>query len=386
MGRAAALGDSTRFASFANGNFLPSAIPVAGQPYFGSGYRMNLQGNGSAVGVSAVGAIEPGISIGGHSQLLVRDASLPAVDGGNSNIAIQQAYGQINRLSVGLMETAFADPSAVPETLDLAGPNARTTINPAGLGEGQGRISYNFFADGSEGGFTTTISAEQPQPHIQTSDTSGVFSIYPDLIGVVQYVDGDMINNSFHEKWHLQFASIGRSLGLEDETGAFRQQVFGWGMSFSGACRFTVSPMLETKDRIVFSTTYGQGISHYITDLNAAPDTNDAVINGANALVALPVFSWYVGYRHNWTDYVRSTATFSQVNLDSIAPLSATQSPYRTGNYAGVNLVYHTAFQIADQSSHNFFTGLEYLYGHRETLDGATGDAHRVMWVTAISN
>jgi hypothetical protein len=390
LGRAALLGDDTRLAGFANGNFLPSAIPVAGQPFFGSPSRANLQGNGSAVGVSAAGLVQPGVTVSGYAQLLVQNASLSSTGSSpNNNVTLRQAFGQINRLSIGSMETAFADPASAPETLDLAGPNARITVAPAGLGGGQGRLSYYLFSDGSQGGFRGTMSLEQPLPQIQTVATTGTFASTPDFVTAWQYVDGDMIGTDFLERWHLQFASVFRSLGLENDTNTFRQTVFGWGTVLSGSYRFVANRNLQSLDRVMFSVAYGQGISHYVTDLNNAADTNDAVVNSANVLVPLPVLAWYVGYTHNWTDAVRSTATFSQVNLDSVVPLGATTSPYRLGDYVAANLVYHRTISATvggTTSDHNFYTGLEYLFGHKETLDGAVGDAQRIMWVTSISN
>src|SRR5437773_2401409 len=43
LARAAVFSDDTRLADFASGAFLPSAIPVVGQPFFGAGPRANLQ-------------------------------------------------------------------------------------------------------------------------------------------------------------------------------------------------------------------------------------------------------------------------------------------------------------------------------------------------------
>ena len=391
MGRAALIYDNARMADFASGNFLPSAIPVAGSPFASSGSRTSLQANGSAVGVSAVGAFPDGLVVGGFTQLLVQNASLqPGPIAANPNVTIQQAFARIRNLSIGVMETAFADPSAVPETVDLAGPNARTTVNPAGLGQGQGRISYDFFANDEPGGFITTVSMEQAIPMIPTDDHLGTFAPSPDFVVATQYVDGDMIENKFYERWHVQFSSLFRDIALERDDGTFRQNTYGYGICLSGGVRLPSIAELDALDRIVWSVTYGEGISHYITDLNAATDTNDAVINGGNQLVSLPVLAWYAGYTHAWTNSLRSTITFSDVTLNSVTSAQYTTSPYRAGEFAAVNVVYHGVFQTRASDNtlqkHNFFTGLEYLYGHKETLDGHSGTADRLMWVVSISN
>lgn len=378
MGRAALIEDNSKLADFSQGNFLPSAIPVAGQPFFNSPWRSTLQGSGNAVRLNVTADPEPDLAVSGHAQVLVQSANLSLNGtGGDTTVSFREAFGRINRLSMGLIETAFADPGAVPETLDLAGPNARLTVQPAGFGDCQGRLSYDFFSDGQRPGFMTTVSVEQPRPQIATSATTATYAKYPDFISALQYTDGYIEDGTYNETWHVQFGSIVRNLGLQDDTNTFNQTVFGWGTSLSGSYRFTVNPDLCVRDRVVFSVTYGEGISHYITDLNAAGDANDAVLNGANNLVALPVLAWYAGYTHNWTDYVRSTATFSKVNLDSVVPLNPVASPYRIGEYAAVNLLYHNRFFVktaTDPEPHNFYTGLEYLFGHKETLDGASGE------------
>jgi hypothetical protein len=287
------------------------------------------------------------------------------------------------------MESAFADPGAVPETLDLAGPSARVTVYPAGLGEGQGRLSYFFLSDGQEAGLWGAASIEQAQPQIVTAPNTGTYSHYPDFITTLQYTQGEGRGVDYIEDWHVQFGSVFRSLGLEDDADTFDQNIFGWGLSLSGTYRFYLNPDLTVRDGVFCSVTYGQGISHYIADLNAAGDTNDAVINLAGDLVTLPVLAWYAGYTHNWTDNWRSTATYSVLSLDSIVASGATFSSYRRGDYAAINLVYHDEFPVAGyedgSNTRNFYTGIEYLYGHKQTLDGETGDAHRLMWVTAIS-
>lgn len=388
LGRAALFGDSTRLADFAKGTFLPSAIPVAGQPFHGSDARAGLQANGSAVRVNAYAPSSLGLAAAAHAQLMVDNASIASTDSSDAvEFSVRQVFVQLNRLQVGVMDTAFSDPSAMPETLDLAGPNSRITAYDAGVGSGQGRISYDLLTDAPDG-FEIVTSVEQAIPELTpVIATDKTLARYPDFICTAQYVDGDLIAGRFEELWHLQFASVFRDLALESPSGA-TESAFGWGTALSGAYRLRLTPNVSSLDRLMFSIGYGEGISHYFVDLNAASDTGDGVVNAAGTLEALPVLAWYTAYSHNWTDWLRSTATFSQVNLDSTTPFSATASPYRRGNYVGANLVYHEQFSSSDKpgaTQQNFFTGIEYLYGTKETLNGAEGEAHRLMFIVAIS-
>src|SRR4030095_9008086 len=103
---------------------------------------------------------------------------------------------------------------------------------------------------------------------------------------------------------------------------------------------------------------HGEGIAHYNVDLQGLND--DAALDAQGHLRALPLTSYYVGYTHFWTDCLRSTAVYSQVDLDS----EASQGPfaYRHGQYASINLAYAFPKQ-------NLQIGIEYLYGRKETFN-----------------
>jgi hypothetical protein len=229
-------------------------------------------------------------------------------------------------------------------------------------------------------------SVEQAIPEVNALSTGDqTFAHYPDFVCATQYVAGSGAGADFVECWHVQAAAVVRDLAIESPGGA-DQSEFGWGSALSGAYRFKLFQSLQSLDRVMFSVAYGEGISHYITDLNAATDTGDAVINGAGALDVLPVLAWYAAYTHHWNDSFRSTATYSQVNLDSVTPQGSGASPYRTGDYVAVNLLYHLAIEKSGgKEKKSFFTGVEYLFGRKETLSGADGDANRLLMVMAIS-
>ncbi len=388
LARAAVFGDSTRLSSFAKGVFVPSAIPVPGQPFFGTGARANLQGSGSAIRLNAFTASTADIQIGAHADFVLDNAELSTTGSVDAvGFSVRRVVATVNGFTIGLSDSAFADPSAVPETIDLAGPNARITAFDAGIGKGQGRLSYDFFSQ-EDDGIKLVGSLEQAIAEVSYSATNeSSFSYTPDFVIAPQYVAGDYSSGKFVEQWHLQLSTVFRSLAFETVSGSDESD-FGWGTALSGAYRFSMNPALCTQDRIMFSVAYGEGISHYIADLNSAPDTGDAVVNATGAFQALPVLAWYCGFTHNWTDTLRSTITYSRTDLSSSAPRAPASSPYRTGDYLSVNLVHHIVVQNNSNSKagpQNVFLGAEYLYGQKETLDGATGDAHRLMFVLAIS-
>jgi hypothetical protein len=391
--RAAVVGDTTRLANFAQGTFLPSAIPAEGQPFFGSDSRANVQGSGSAFSLTAVKprAYASDYTAMVHAEVSFENLSIGTADTGETSVVVREVFGRFNRLTVGISESEFADPSAMPEVLDRAGPNARITVFDAGVKEGQGILSYRFLSDEPEG-LEIIGSIEQAIPEINSPPSDETFAHYPDLVIATQYVVGDYLElnaaiegKEFYERWHLQWASVGRDLGREFPNGDSENE-FGWGTALSGAYRFVVNPNVMYLDRVMFSAAYGEGISHYIADLNAADDTGDAVLNTSGVLEPLPAFATYVAYTHQWTDCLRSTATLSHVHLDSTTVLGATGSPYRSGDFLAVNLVYHVILteDKPGKKGERFYTGIEYLYGEKEALNGAEGDAHRVLFLVAL--
>lgn len=384
--RAAAYVDSTRLASFANGAFLPSAMPVEGQDFFGAPARANLQATGSAVQFSAYNFGDAFQGASANVDIAVDSATLSTGGSdGTTGVALRRVVVNIRGFTIGLDESAFGDPYAVPETIDIAGPNGRVTIYDAGgAGKGQGKLSYDFFSKDADG-FKVVGSIEQAVAELSYNQTPETpFSYTPDFVIAPQYVVTECVNGKRRVRWHVKSATVFRSLALETPT-VETQSEFGWGTALSGSYGFFYDSSVRELDRFVFSIAYGEGISHYLADLNAAKDTGDAAVNAAGELQVLPALAWYCGYTHNWTNTLRSTITYSHVNLDSVVPRAPSTSPYRKGNYLAINLMRHIEVKDDKKKDKRVFFGTEYLYGRKETLDGAEGDAHRVMVVLAVS-
>jgi hypothetical protein len=422
--RAAIIEDSTRLGPTATtAGFLPSAIPVEGQPFFGGPARAFVQGEGSNINLTLTQL--PSADFGGnfiHSVSIFTSIEFGSVFDGSGNTApgasVNQAYIVVDRLVLGLAETAFADNDALPPTLDLAGPNARISVlTPGAPAGGQGRLSYFISQLPTMGtGYALNVSVEQPTPEIANNanppkatppvQPTTTFARFPDLIATLKWAD--MISQSYngsstqpYEVWHVQFGALIRSLGLESGNNAIDESAVGWGVSLSGHYAFNWSPDLKVRDALYGSITYGDGIAHYITDLHTpsmslTASGNDAVLVG-NDLEALHDLAYYVGYTHNWSDHWRSTASYSHVTLDSAG--LPTKTLYRFGDYASVNIEFHRLFNGPaapgsggstlyaagpGQLPYTFNIGLEYLYGRLEEASGAAGDDQRISLVAAI--
>jgi hypothetical protein len=376
-----------------NQEFLPSLIPVQGRPFYGTSERATVEGTGNSISFAATQTSSSGDMVGSlNAQFIVPD---PNVSSSNATI-VQQASAVIGPLVVGLLDTAFADSSAVPDTLDLAGPNGRVTVQ-TGVTGSQGRVTYYFLhTDNAREGWNLLASLEQPVPEITTIKgvTTNDFARYPDIVSAAKYSGGDGTGSTYDEVWHAQLAGIVRSLGLQNMNGS-TEETTGWGISASGAAKLVVDPALAVRDELFISGTYGEGLGHYIEDLHMIGATslgNDAVQTGAHTLSVLPAWAYYGGYMHNWNNELRSTLSYSHVNLESVQATGQT-SPYRAGEYAAVNLLYHIEIDTTSTASgkktttpHTFWTGVEYMFGRLETLNGRVGDDQRIEWVTAFSH
>jgi hypothetical protein len=135
------------------------------------------------------------------------------------------------------------------------------------------------------------------------------------------------------------------------------------------------------------------GIGRYFNDLNLVNPVNDASFNPATGeLDALAVFGYFVAYQHDWEKHFRSTACYSHLDLDSDSQIVAPgTSPYRHGDYVSVNLIYHVdlcefAADPTKNSEHTLYAGFEYLYGHKEDLNGNRGQDQRFMFMVAATH
>jgi hypothetical protein len=125
-----------------------------------------------------------------------------------------------------------------------------------------------------------------------------------------------------------------------------------------------LSTKLETfgSDNAIVQVTYGDGVGRYRGGTTAAPDAN-------GELEAVPTLGILGAYQHVWSDEYRSTLAYSwgEGDLPAGAPADANEQL----TYLATNLIW----QFTDRA----WAGIEYLYGSRDTFDGADGDAHRVQ-------
>jgi hypothetical protein len=331
-----------------NGNpnqFVPSSIPVNGQPGYDSGERSTVETKGTRMSFEARRpAGDDGSLRIYYENDFFNDSSSP-----NMSYRVRHFYGQAWNVLVGQTYSAFMNVDSWPDVVDYAGPNAM-------INERQAQLRYSPPIYDGVGKMNLLFSIEQPGSEISTSATnvpSGADPVSRTPDGVVGWRWEGKAGN-------VQVSSIYRCLGYDSGSGPRDQTVFGWGVNGSGAFN-----MFE-KDKLTWQVAYGNGIARYVNDLGG--QNLDAAPDGAGNLIALPVFATAVGYTHQWSQQFRSTASFGYVHVgpqESLGPFAVEKT-----TYTSVNFMWHptTSFRM----------GIEYLYGTKETQGGETGDGQRV--------
>ena len=254
----------------------------------------------------------------------------------------------------------------------------------------------------SPSGFYANVAAEMPAVDVFVPAGFQTRSRYPDFIASLTYQNGAWAKTNctqstyYQESWHVRLAGLVRDLGVEDwnkQTSVVSEETTGWGLQLSA--EYTIPhdcPGLY--DFVFVNVVGGMGIAHYFNEFNLVNPIDDASFNPATKeLTPLGVFGYFVGYQHDWAKNFRSTACYSHLDLDSdnqIVPVGT--SPYRHGDYVSVNLIFHydlCEYPKADDPKttpnveHTLYAGVEYLYGHKEDLNGDRGQDQRIMFMVA---
>jgi hypothetical protein len=333
-----------------NGNpnqFVPSSIPVDGQPGEDGSGRSTLHAKGTRV------SFEVRRPAGEDGSLRIFNENDFFDDSTSSSMKfrVRHFYGQAWNLLIGQTYSAFMNIDAWPDVLDYAGPNA--SINKR-----QAQVRYTPPIYDGHGKMHLIFSVEQPDSDLSTSATglpagAKTFTPFPD--GVVGWRwEGDV--------GHVQLTGLFRGIGYEADN-SDDETVFGWGANASGAFS------LFDADKLVWQAAYGEGMARYVNDISGAD--LDAAPDKSGDLKALPILATTVGYTRQWSKQFRSTASYGYLHADPESSLGGLA--IENTHYASANLVWHP--------TKAFRMGLEYLYGFKETQNGANGDAHRLNFV-----
>jgi hypothetical protein len=251
---------------------------------------------------------------------------------------LRHAYGSVGSLLGGQTWSTFMDEDAMPETLDFETPIAFPLIRQA-----QVRWTHTL-----ESGSYYAVSLEDPDSDVLApAGTPGeAEEPLPDLNGRICWKN---------DLGHVQLGLFSGMARFDPDAGT-TDDVFLWGLNLSAKVSTIGS------DSAIAQVTYGDGVGRYRGGTTAAPDAN-------GDLEPVEVLGILASYEHHWSEEYRSTLAYSwgEGDVPDGAPTDTTEDL----QYLAANLIW----QFCDRA----WTGIEYLYGSRGTLDGEDGDAHRVQ-------
>jgi hypothetical protein len=328
--------------------FIPSSMPVQGQSGYGGPDQFGMEAKGSRLSLD----MRHWGPEGSDYRLYYENDFFNDSTSSAMSYRLRHLYGQWRNFLIGQTFTGFSNPDAFPDTVDYENVNA--VVN---LRQPQVRLIVPVTSHQH-----LTLSFEQPTSQIDTSAAGfapGAFATtpWPDFT----------VNYRYEGKaGHLQMSLLARDIAYDAPTGG--QSVFGWGASLSGVLHLS-----RRENWLDFQLAYGEGMARYIKD--AAGQNLDAALDEYGRLEAIPVFAPMIGFTHEWSERWRTTATYGYVRVDAPATLGG--SALRNTQYASLNVMWHAPFRA--------WLGLEYLWGEKETQDGAKGTANRLNFVVKYS-
>jgi hypothetical protein len=275
---------------------------------------------------------------------------------------LREAYGEFIHddldfaVLAGQTFSTMLNLKSVPETLDFAGPTGYFARRQPLL-----RFTKMFkrqlFLDIATDTPENSVFLDRPLPGGEVS-TASRQTQWPDFVVGLAWDDEE---NKYLD--NIRLIGLFRDLRAEDSETGTEGSTLGWAVGGSGKVNL---PFLGAKDNFKFGVQYGEG---YGGQLKSGPA--DALFDPVSLdLENIGVFSAYGGLQHWWTDTIRSNAVFGYVNADN--PSFIGGDALENTSYFAANLVWNPWKSVT--------LGMEYLRGRRENVDGASGDANRIVF------
>ena len=280
--------------------------------------------------------------------------------GNSSTFRLRHAYGELGPVLVGQTWTAFMDLNAYPATVDFVGPTGIPFVR-----QGQVRLTLPvgertrllLSAENSEmaGHADGNAGADGIAANAQITSESGGnrfgIDVAPDFVMALKH----------NADWgSLSAAGLLRFFETDTQTIA-KDSAVGWGAHLSGSIN------LAGKDKIAGGVAFGEGVGRYLINGGFSNTSTDVTVNTETGTIS-PDFSWgtYGFIRHYWSPNWSSNLVYGhEAHEDAVAGA-------KTLDTAHANLIYTPLPQAK--------LGLEYIYGHRKDVNGASGDANRIQF------
>jgi hypothetical protein len=265
--------------------------------------------------------------------------------GSGNSFRLRHAYGEMkldddDKLLGGQTWTTFMDVDGMPETLDFESPTAFPQV----------RLAQARFTRDLGGGSYWAVSVEDPANDVlvPTGTTGAVGNLTPDL---------DAALNWNRDRGHVRLGLWGGAVRFNETNGKSQEQPL-WGANLS-------SKVVTTgKDNAIAQVTYGDGVGRF-------RGGDVAAINANNNLIPIDVIALMGSYQHYWTPEYRSTVVYSWA-AGTNTPTNLPGDTTKRTEYLAVNFIW--------QFNPKAWTGVEYLYGARDTVDRSHGADNRIQF------
>lgn len=259
------------------------------------------------------------------------------------NPRLRHAYVQIGNFGFGQTNSAFNSIVAI-ETLNYAMDDTFVRQPVIRYTHNAGMLAWDFSIEEPDATFFTPTS---------TSLQKGKSDTIPDLILAMRY----------YPTWgELGLSCLSRVVRYE-QSGTSDTQ-YGYGVNFSGRVK------LFGLDDLRFNAHYGEGSGRYI----AYNGFGAGVIDPNGDVELTEIVSGHLGYRHWWSEKLRSTLALSYIGGDTATEHMSDFSNVTKESYSvQANLLFNPV--------KNIMTGLEYIYAKREFEDKREGDAQGVNFI-----
>ncbi|HEY5849698.1 MAG TPA: DcaP family trimeric outer membrane transporter [Lysobacter sp.] len=326
--------------------FVPSSIPVQGQPFHDSDSRSNLSAKQSVFRLDFRRQTDYGM------LKVVYKNNFFGSGSGDMPYNMQYLYGELEAknysLIAGYYLSAFTDIDAFPNTLDYEGPNSFTfKYTP------QVRYSPIVYRSG-EGKLTIPMSVEKPNADIALIGDFETYSRIPDLTLGLRWETPD---------WHLQWANLFRDLGVQTAIGDHQRNTNAYATQLSFAAG------VFENDSVQAWASYGAGYANFLQDISGFG--LDAAFNAQADLEAIDAGGWGLGYTHGWSDNVSSSASYGYLRIDPDEDMLIDPTLPKSTRFASLNL----AWQFSERA----MFGVEYLWGKNTDLADNDGEAQRLQ-------
>lgn len=264
---------------------------------------------------------------------------------------IRLAYMTFLGITAGRAHTTFSDLSSMPYSVDFAGPNSCAFGFVTML-----RYEHKFMDN------KLKLAAALESPSVSATygnHFNETPQLVPDVPVYAQY------NWGSENQSHIRVSGVFKAMSIKNTITSDTDIISGWGTQLSG--NVSVTPFMK----LMFSGTYGEGISNYIVDLIGLgidfmpnPDNPSEVSTTA-------MYGYQASTQININPKLWFSAGYSYVSNEPAYDNIDNLSDYKSGTYIFGNCFYSitSRLQVAG----------EYIYGSRKSLDLTTNSANRIV-------